>query len=317
VFSRSTEVYLYELPRATTWFEGNNGGHTQCVIPNGLLLKFFDRYVKGIHNGFDSTPHIILQHEVNGSTPAWTSYINDWADTVQPLRLYLHSGGLLNLTAPTGTEAADMYNYPTPSPSDATWQDTYDAPDGSVSYTTPALTRDAEFFGPGSVDMWLSSTATDTDVQVTVSEVRPDGQEQYIQRGWLRMSHRKLDPVKSTVLRPFHTDLAADSEPLTPGQATFARLEIWPFDHVFRKGSSIRITFDTPASYLYTFSGFQFLPNPAQNAVYHDPWHVSSVVLPLIPGASAGAPLPACGNVTDEPCRTNMTPVPAGSLTIP
>ena len=54
--------------------------------------------------------------------------------------------------------------------------------------------------GTGSVDLWLRSSATDTDLQVTLSEIRPDGLEYYVQNGWLRASHRKLDRRTSTKL---------------------------------------------------------------------------------------------------------------------
>src|SRR5262245_56628547 len=66
-------------------------------------------------------------------------------------------------------------------------------PGGSLAYTTPPLAGTAEFFGSGSADLWVSSTAPDTDLQITLSEVRPDGQELYVSRGWLRASHRALD----------------------------------------------------------------------------------------------------------------------------
>ena len=61
---------------------------------------------------------------------------------------------------------------------------------------------------PASVDLWLRSTAPDTDLEVTLTELRPDGQERYVQSGWLRASHRKLDPAMTTKLRPWHTDTA-------------------------------------------------------------------------------------------------------------
>ena len=120
-------------------------------------------------------------------------------------------------------------------------------PGASVAYTTPPLTRDAEFFGSGSANIWLSSTAADTDLQITLTEVRPDGQEVYIARGWLRASHRALDPARSTALAPFHTDQQADARALVPGRPTRMRVQLWPFDYVFRKGSSIRLWIDAPS----------------------------------------------------------------------
>ena len=53
------------------------------------------------------------------------------------------------------------------------------------------------------------------------------------------------------------------------------------------------------------------------DTVYTSPSQQSEVVLGLIPGATAKAPLPACKTVIGEPCRPNQTPVPPGSLTVP
>src|SRR5262249_56528582 len=82
--------------------------------------------------------------------------------------------------------------------------------------------------GPGSVNLWLRSTAPDTDLEVTLTELRPDGQELYVQNGWLRASHRALDP-SSTALQPVHPDTSASTEPLPAGQFVSARAALFPF----------------------------------------------------------------------------------------
>ena len=64
----------------------------------------------------------------------------------------------------------------------------------ALAFDSPPLTHDVTMVGTGSVDLWLRSTAPDTDLEVTLTELRPDGQERYVQSGWLRASHRKLDP---------------------------------------------------------------------------------------------------------------------------
>ena len=58
--------------------------------------------------------------------------------------------------------------------------------------------------GPFTVRFVTHLDVDDADVEVNLSEVRPDGQEMYVQSGWLRASHRALDP-KSTELWPEHT----------------------------------------------------------------------------------------------------------------
>jgi predicted acyl esterase len=184
-------------------------------------------------------------------------------------------------------------------------------PGGNLSYTTPPLRSDLDIVGPSSLNVWLSSTATDTDVQATISEVRPDGQEQYIERGWLRASKRKLEPG-STATWPRPTYLKADVEPLRPGRPTYTRIPIYPFEHIFRAGSSIRISIEAPVAATGTF-GFLFNPTPALDTIWHDPDHPSKWVFTTLPITTPTPSLPACGDVLDEPCRANTQPVPAAA----
>lgn len=203
-YSRGFDAYR-ELRPATTWVVGSNGTHADCVTSQAERVKFFDRYLKGERNGWGSTPHLVIQHEVRpnpaytnlrddpaGTTGAWQSSFASWADVnaaIHPVPLYLQAGGRLGLTPPRSAQAPDTYEYPTPSANTGydfgannRWSNPT-APGGEVVYTTPPLTGDAEFLGPGSGDLWVSSTAPDSDVQITLSEVRPDGQEMYVENG--------------------------------------------------------------------------------------------------------------------------------------
>jgi len=334
----SRTLYSYDvLKPATTWVLITNGYHGVCGAANVVPteIRFFDRFVKGVDNGFESTPHVTVMHDAhatvlqgaqksagvsNPSTVAWTTSFASWPVAVRPTALHLRTGGELEPTAPTRGDGSDQYVAPAPSSANENgylgqpnvgWK-VPDAPGGSLTYTTPSLAHGVEFFGPGSADLWLSSTATDTDVQVTLSEVRPDGQEVYVQRGWLRASHRKLDDEKSTALRPYQTHRETDAAPLVPGRPTKVRVEIFPFDYVFRAGSSIRLTIDSPTS-----SGlwaFEPSTHPAVNTILHDAVHDSQLVLGLLPGGRALAPPQPCDTLLNQPCRPNLTPVPKGSL---
>ena len=71
-----------------------------------------------------------------------------------------------------------------------------------LGFVSQAVTNDVVIAGPSSLDLYLKSSARDTDLQVTLSEVRADGNETYVQNGWLRASHRKLSARQSTVARP-------------------------------------------------------------------------------------------------------------------
>jgi uncharacterized protein len=111
-----------------------------------------------------------------------------------------------------------------------------------VGWVSEPLARDVVIAGPSSLDLHLRSSAPDTDLQVTLSEVRPDGNETYVQNGWLRASHRKLDPRRSTPIDPVPTHLRRDAAPLRRGRFSLVRVPIWPVAHAFRAGSRIRVT---------------------------------------------------------------------------
>src|SRR5205823_1248141 len=109
-------------------------------------------------------------------TEAWTTTFARWPVPVIATPLHLRHNGRLDSRA-GGGETPDSYRAPLPSSAneggalagqtDAGWE-VQDAPGGSLAYTTPALAHDAEFFGPASANLWMTSTARDTDVQVTL-----------------------------------------------------------------------------------------------------------------------------------------------------
>ncbi len=298
--------YLSELKPARTWVVASNGYHGQCELNSPLVIDeevaFFDRFVKGEHNGFTSdTPHIQLWHDAHtdsagDNVPSWiTAYKSLASIPVKPLALYFRSGRELALTPPKKNTAPDHYAYPGPNPGsedgvvfgqhNLLWKGE-DPPAASVSYTTPRLTHDVEFYGSGSADIWLSSTAPNTDLQITLTEVRSDGQEMYVSRGWLRASHRVLNSKRSTPLAPYQIDTKASSRSLKLGHPTYMRVQLWPFDYVFHKGSSIRLWIDAPTGETGGWS-FNFLKTPAVNSIYANKKHPSEIVLGYLKGGHA------------------------------
>lgn len=330
VSSRATELYYDAFRRTTSWFIGMNGPHGSCEAgrPLAMMVSFLRHYVAGARNGWPGTPHITILHEVSegATTPprsAWVSTYRNWSDVMKPVRLYFHGNGSL-ATSPATSATAGQSSSSGPAPAQSGSWTAPLRPGTSVSYTTPPLAHDADFFGPGSVNLWLSSTAPDTDIEVIISEVRRDGQEQYVQAGWLDVAQRQLAPAgngpgQSSALRPYQTHTQAGYQLLTPRTRVYARVELFPFEHVFRQGSSIRITIDSATGTVQSTGvwGLSGLPAQFTNTVYAGPSQPSDVVLGLIPGATARAPLPACGSVIGEPCRPNRTPVPTGRVTIP
>jgi predicted acyl esterase len=177
-------------------------------------------------------------------------------------------------------------------------------PDGTgVGYVTPALTQDTVVVGPGSVDLWIKSSAADTDLEVTISEVRPDGTEIYVQSGWLRASQRALDESLSTPLRPVHTNLEADATDLPAGEFTPVRVELFPFAHPFRAGSRIRLTIDAPGDSRAIWQ-FRTIDKGETVTIADDADHPSQLVLSVVPVTITAPAPPACGSLRGEPCRT-------------
>ena len=324
--------YYSLLSPRRSWFVLTNGWHGVGVDSSRWVnetVAFLDHFVAGADNGWQDTPKVQIWHETgitsSGDVGAsWVTSYPSWPLPATTHALYLRAGSLLSHRSPASSEAPDSYRYPMPAgsmgdpqgmaasasaPGNNLWPTQPVPPGGNVAYSTAPLSSDVDIVGPSSLNLWLSSTATAPDVQVTVSEVRPDGQEQYVQRGWLRLSERKLGPA-STATWPRPTYQKGEVQPLVPGVATYARIPIYPFEHIFRAGSSIRISIEAPVGTTGDF-GFLFNPTPATNTVWHDRGHVSEWVFTTLPITTPVPPLPACGSVLEEPCRTNTEPVPA------
>lgn len=298
------------------WSVFTNGYHGACDWGpplQALTVRFFDAFVDSRKDvDFSDVPRVQLWHESTNfvaTEPSWVTTHDAWPIVTEERVLHLGDG---TLDAGPGADAGSVsYPYPLPSAS-AESSNSADAqllwqlppvPQGWVAWTTQPLAEDLELFGAHSLDLWLSSTAPSTDLQVTLTEVRPDGQEMYLRRGWLRASHRALDPERSTATRPVHTHLESDLAPL-PDEPTLVRVEIPDINHVFRAGSAIRVIVDAPTGRT-GFWQLGFDPTPAVNTIHHGPDFPSRLVLSVIPGGRApeDRPLPDCGTVLYTPCR--------------
>ncbi len=243
--------------------------------------------------------------------PSWP------APGLKPHRLYLRADGSLASAAPESDEGATEFELDPAAGSRGIM-----APGGDVNYLLPAYawTEPAEgfgaswasepldqplvMFGTGSVDLYVRSNVDDADLEVTLSEVRPDGQEMYVQAGWLRASQRKLT-ADSTELEPKPTQREADVTPLPANEWSLVRVQLPGFAHVFRAGSRIRLSVDTPGdsrpSWRFRLKTFE---GEAKHRIAHLAAHPSSVALPLLDGVDIPTALPACPSLRGQPCRT-------------
>lgn len=172
----------------------------------------------------------------------------------------------------------------------------------SLAYLSPALDQTTTMVGSGSVDLWVRSSAPDTDLQVTLTEVRPDGQEVLVQSGWMRASVRALDAARSTELQPLVTMREEDAAPLPAGEFSPMRIEIYPFAHVFRAGSKVRLIVTAPGGDRIAWA-FDTLPGTPTNEIARSAGRPSSLALPVVPGITPPAALPACPGLRAQPCR--------------
>lgn len=278
-------------------------------------------------DAFESEPPIrVLFEEGAGNdtarapVPRFVEAFDAWPiPTVEAAEWSLGQDGALLDTAETENGRAEYLALPDGVPAtfyegnssdiwrtDVQWDWQEPAPGTVAAFLTKPLAETVTMIGSGSADLWVSSNLGDTDLEVTLTEVRPDGQEMYVQSGWLRASHRMLDKELSTALQPIHTHLKADVEPLPDGiddtGFALARVEIFPFAHVFRTGSQIRLSIDAPGGNRPVWV-FDTISGGEQVTIGLGGDFPSKVVLPVVPGIEVPADFPECGALRGQPCR--------------
>jgi predicted acyl esterase len=141
-----------------------------------------------------------------------------------------------------------------PSLPTATSEKDYQGMGKGLRFMTAPLEREVEITGPVAAKLHISSSTTDADLFLVLHVYDPKGAEVVfsgaqhprtpVSQGWLRASHRRLDPRRSTEYRPYHTH--DREEPLEPGKVYGLDIEIWPTSIVvpagYRIGLSVRGT---------------------------------------------------------------------------
>jgi predicted acyl esterase len=181
----------------------------------------------------------------------------------------------------------------------------------AVSYVSAPLPVNTAVIGAGSVQLWVRSSAPDVDLLATVSEVRPDGNETFVQNGYLRASERKLSTgsknmfrQRSTELDPIPSFTSADAAPVPSGSFVPVTIPLYYEGHAYRAGSRIRITVSAPNGTQPVWSFAQTVPvGTATVSVAISPSMPSSLVLPVVSGVTVPTSLPACPALRNEPCR--------------
>lgn len=213
-----------ETPASTPkWLEVHGDSHWALFSgAYGLDLqkRFFDHFLKGMANGWDRQPRVQLNVRHPGEQFVLRPE-NEWPlARTQWTRFYLDPAHLaLGATPPAGAAHLE-----------------YEARGSGVTFWMPPLERETEITGPMAAKLFVSSSTADADLFLIVRVFDPAGKELTfmgstdpntpIANGWLRASHRRLDPHKSTPYRPYHPHDRV--EPLTPGVVCECDVEIVP-----------------------------------------------------------------------------------------
>ena len=165
-------------------------------------------------------------------------------------------------------------------------------PGMGVALETPPLPADLEVTGPLMANIWVSSATEDMDLFLTLRNFDADGNEVLetgqqgspvpVAKGWLRVSHRELDPELTRPYRPYHAHRRRLY--LKPGEIVEVQVEIWPTSMVFKKGHRIRLDVQPrdgvgSQGYMHYHADY----NTGTNTVYAGGDKPSYLLLPIIP----------------------------------
>ena len=184
------------------WLEVHGDRHWTLFYTdygNDLQKRFFGHFLKGEDTGWSRQPTLQLQIRHPGEKfverheTEWPLARTQWT------KFHLDPAGNALTRDPVGGEATASY----------------DALGDGLMFLTPPLEQETEITGPSAAKLFVSSSTPDTDIFLVIQVFDPDGKEVVfhgaldphtpIAQGWLRASHRKLDPALSKSYRPYHT----------------------------------------------------------------------------------------------------------------
>ena len=139
-----------------------------------------------------------------------------------------------------------------------------------------------ELTGPLALYLQAGSSTPDIDWLVFMADESPEGKVRELCKGWLRASHRKIDPGRSIPAKPYHPHLVA--EPIEPGAVCEYPIEIWPICNVFKSGHRMRLEVANADSIIASQGKRHVTINvKATNTLYEGGRKPSRLVVPVIP----------------------------------
>lgn len=221
------------------WLEVHGDTHwTEFYTKYGVDLqkRFLGHFLKGEDTGWDRQPPVQLKirHPTEEFSirheQAWPIPHTQWT------KYFLVPNGMSLATSAHAQDAELGLDY--------------DPLGEGLTFSSPPLSEQMEITGPMAAKLFVSSTTSDTDIFLILRVFAPDGSEVVFQgqqdphtpvaQGWLRASHRKLDPVLTTAYQPYHTH--DERLPLHPGEAVELDVEIWPSCIVVPAGYRFALT---------------------------------------------------------------------------
>ena len=183
-----------------------------------LQKQFFGHFLKGEKNGWERQQALQLQIRHTGEKFV-ERHENEW-----PLKrtkwTTLHLDPATRTLGPEAASGASTVSY--------------DGMGEGITFMSAPFGDETEITGPLAANLHISSSTTDADLFLVVRLFEPAGKEHVFQgaldpnspvaQGWLRASHRRLDPKRSLPYRPYHTHKA--KEPLMPGEIVELEIEI-------------------------------------------------------------------------------------------
>lgn len=222
----NVEGYL-AIPSKDKFLEIHGLEHfTEFYTDYGRQMQqaFLDHYLKGLDTWHQAPVQLRLRN-VDGSftdrgEEEWPLKRTEWT------KFYLHEDG----------------DFATEHPDDFALA--FDADGDGLHFFTQPLDQEVEITGPIAGHLPISSTTEDADIFLTMRVLDPDGKDVsfvsandehgVIATGWLRASHRKLDPEKTRPYRPYHSH--DEKQLLEPNQIVPLDIEVWPTSVIIPKG---------------------------------------------------------------------------------
>ena len=281
---------------------------------------FFDHWLKGIENGIMDAPPVRLEIRT-GDGSSFLLEENEWpvARTEYP-RWYFDASpsdwsadpardDFLRLAAAAPMDDAQasysaQVQLAPPAPVGSPRIDPTSAESDphvtGVSFISEPVAEDSVIAGFGKVQLWVSSTSHDMDIFVSVRVLDEHDREvdftgfttmgfpdriSPLTKGWLKASHRALDPERTTDYSPKHTHRKADHSPLEPGVPVRLEIELNPNTGYIRRGQRLRVDiqpYDGVASGMY--HGYdESSHDGAVNTILTGPGREGYIQLPIVP----------------------------------